>query len=931
MIALQTRAMRTACSVALIVGLAWCSPLSRRASARARSSDARLESRARFALNLKAPHEPGELVVKLRDATSKAATRAIESLGCRMEERNAAVPSLVRVAGDDDARMVSLASALEREPDVEYVEPNYLYFEQTSPNDSQYSQQWGLHQSSGIDIGAEQAWERTTGSDDVVVGVIDSGMDIKHKDLKDNLYKNPGEIPGNNIDDDGNGYIDDVNGWDAVTDSGAVKDQDGHGTHVSGTVGARGNNSEGVTGVNWRVKLLPLRFITVRSGSLFDAIQCIDYAVRLRTSGVNLRVLNNSWGGGPYTQALYDAIKRANDAGIVFVCAAGNDASDSDSLPSYPASYEVPNVISVGAMSRGDFAASFSNFGKRSVDVFAPGEDILSTLPGDGYGSFSGTSQASPHVAGIGGLIVAASPTSSVAQIKARILGGAVSDHFASSLCLTGGRVSAAISLKPDATPPESLSDFHLAAVTRSTVLVNWTAVGDDGTSGKAAYYDIRWSTSPITTQSFEDAIQLDDTRVPLAAGQQEAAVVRGCFTADQPVYVAMRVFDKGGNFAESATLMAVPTGGLQLFSLGPGPADDGSLGTPLNLKGDDKALALDLPFDFPYFGASYRTVYVSTNGLVSFGGAVLTPSGNRSDLGALSAIAPLWLDLTTAGSLVSNEDVYMKSTATSVTLRWIAEIFFDSKPPLGVQPVTFAVTLHADGSIDYVYGPGNNRDLQAGGSNPIVGFSDGGCSASVLDGYSSQPSLADAPALTLRPATEPGDEAPIVTSSTTTPSGVETTTLQFTVTARGANGETPSLVAALPRNATFDAGTGAVRFTPDSGQNGPVPFVFTATGVGGITSRTVVANVLDNPDLPQVKFIEYKKKKVIFDGSGFRVGASVEIDGAGVADAKSLKKSPATRITSKSATASLTAPGLHTVVVVNPDGRRSGPYFVVR
>jgi subtilisin family serine protease len=888
-------------------------------------------SESRFALRFKAPHVPGELVVKLRDASSLSASKAIAALDLHVEERNVAVPSLLRLAGGgDDATAVRAAAELSANPDVAYVEPNYLFFEQSAPNDPQYRNQWGLRNSSGIDIGAEQAWDRTTGSDDVVVGVIDSGMDIRHKDLRDNLYHNPNEIPDNGVDDDHNGYVDDVNGWDAVTDTGTIKDEDSHGTHVSGTVGARGNNSEGVVGVNWRVKLLPLRFIKVHDGSLFDAIQCIDYAVKLRTSGVNLRVLNNSWGGGPFVSSLDDAIRRANAAGILFVCAAGNDSSDNDALPSYPASYESPNVISVGAMTKADFQAGFSNFGKRSVDIFAPGEDILSTLPNDNYGTFSGTSQASPHVAGIAALVAAARPDASVAEMKARVLGSSVADRFATNACLTGGRASAANALRTESTPPGALSDFRLQTVSRSTIVVAWTSVGDDGSDGTATYYDVRWSTSQITAASFDTAAQLSDSRMPLRPGQAETAIVRGCFPADAPVFVAMRVYDKAGNYSQSATLTAEPTGAIERFAVAPGPAASFDLGTPLDLKGDDLVKSVDLAFDFPYYGASYRTVYVSTNGLVTFDGPVATPFGSRADLAGLSAIAPLWYDLTTKGSLVPSEDVYLDANAASATFRWVAEPFFDpASTPTDLQPVTFAVTLHADGKIDVAYGPGGNRGLRSGGSLPVVGTSDGGCAVGILDAYTGVDSLASAPSFTLDPTPRDADGAPSL--SVSPPTAREGLPSQFVVAATVSGGGPVALSAALPRNATFDAASGVVRFTPDSTQEGPVQFVFTATASSGASAtKSVVVNVVDDGNLPEVRFIQVKKK-ITFNGIGFRIGARVEVDGSDVGDAKGSKKAPSSKITSANARAPLSTPGAHTVVVVNPDGTRSGPFFTFR
>jgi subtilisin family serine protease len=883
----------------------------------------------------KQPHVPGELIVKVREGATKAGLDAIEQSGMFIVDSGLLASSvkLVRATASTDAEATLQAEAaldaLSRNPAVEYAEPNYLMHTMATPNDPRFSQQWGLENGSGADISAPQAWDRTTGSEDVVIGVIDSGMDITHVDLKDNLFKNSGEIAGNNIDDDANGYIDDVNGWDAVTDTGRMRDEDGHGTHVSGIVGARGNNGEGVAGVNWKVKLLPLRFITVRSGATFDAMQCIDYATNLRNRGVNLRVLNNSWGGGGFSAALADTIKRANTAGILFVCAAGNEATDSDSVPNFPSGYEVANVISVGAMTRSNFQAGFSNYGRRSVDVFAPGDGILSTTPGNSYASFSGTSQASPMVAGIAGLILAAHPEATVPELKARILGSVQKEGFASSLCLTGGRVDAQAAIRSESGAPATVSDFRLTTVSRSTIALAWTAVGDDGTTGTAAYYDLRWSTDEITTSSFDVANQISDTRVPLRAGETERAVIKGCFAEGQAIHVALRVYDKAGNRSQSSTLVAEPSGDILNFTLAPGP-DEFVLGTPLNLKGDDKAATVDLPFDFPFYGASFRTAYVSTNGVVTFDAPFVTSTGSRSDLAAVNGLAPLWFDLRTDGSQ-PGEDVYVTSSGDELTLRWVAEPFYPAgEAPKEIPQVSFAVTLHANGSVDYVYGPAGNDGLRLGSATPVVGVSDGGCVNLVLDAYSGRDSLKNAPAVTFVPGT-PIVGNPPVFSSQSLSSANEGLLKQFTVTASDPEGTPVTIVAALPRNATFDAATGAVRFTPDSAQDGVVQFVFTATdGSGASTSRTVALTVLDNGNLPEVNVIT-TKKKITFIGIGFRVGARIEIDGTFLGDAKNSKNSPATKITSGSAKAALSTPGLHTVIVENPDGTRSGPFFTIR
>src|SRR5918999_1287399 len=266
------------------------------------------------------------------------------------------------------------------------------------------------------DADAPEAWNTGTGTAATVVAVIDEGVDVSHPDLRNNIWKNPGEVPGNGVDDDRNGYVDDVNGFDFANDDASVYDPDPidgsgdeHGTHVAGTIAAEGNNGAGITGVNWQAKVMALKFLGPNSGSTLDAVEAINYAV---AKGADIS--NNSWGyvGSP-SRSLKDAITRADNAGLLFVAAAGNggadgvgDDNDANSTnTNYPSSFSNPNIISVAATDNRDRLASFSNFGASTVDLGAPGVNVLSTLPGNRYGYYSGTSMATPHVTGVAALL----------------------------------------------------------------------------------------------------------------------------------------------------------------------------------------------------------------------------------------------------------------------------------------------------------------------------------------------------------------------------------------------------------------------------------------------------------------------------------------------------------------------------------------------
>ena len=333
-----------------------------------------------------------------------------DTLGANVAEKLPRGLSLVKLKEGKQLNLKALQSHLESGL-IDYIEPNYQFSIDAVPNDPRLDELWGMHnsgQSGGtadVDIDAAEVWDVSTGDEQIVVGVVDTGIDYNHPDLKANMWLNPGEIAGNGIDDDGNGVIDDLHGYNAINDSGDPFDDHSHGTHCAGTIAAVGNNEKGVVGVMWNAKLVALKFLSSSgSGYTSDAVKAIDYAIGLRQRGVNLRVLSNSWGGGGASQSLKDAISRANAAGILFVAAAGNSARDNDTSPTYPANYPVENVVSVAAVSRSGALAYFSNWGKSSVHLAAPGVQILSTVPNAGYSSFSGTSMATPHVAGVAAL-----------------------------------------------------------------------------------------------------------------------------------------------------------------------------------------------------------------------------------------------------------------------------------------------------------------------------------------------------------------------------------------------------------------------------------------------------------------------------------------------------------------------------------------------
>lgn len=425
--------------------------------------------------SFRAPYVPGEIIVKLKPQKANLFYNQVNKFGKLKRELNLLSGHFVVLKKSMNKDMDSVLDKLNKNPNVEYAEPNFIYsldntkvtmndYIKTKYNDislkktsdKYFSKLWGLKNTGnnepkptlsspgtqgvkGADINALKAWSITKGDKRIKIAVIDTGVDYNHKDLKNNMWVNQAEkngLPG--VDDDGNGYVDDIHGYDFANKDGDPMDGNDHGTHCAGTIAAE-HDTRGIAGVMADAQIVAVKFLTDEgSGKTDDAIAAVDYATK-----VGVDIMSNSWGGGAYSQALKDAIVRANNAGIIFTAAAGNSASNNNNTPQYPANYQVDNVISVAAHDINDKLADFSCFGSQTVHVAAPGENILSTTPGNTWQVFSGTSMATPHVSGVIGLYLARFGNQDPATLRDNLMKSSVYGVDYERKTISGGRVDA--------------------------------------------------------------------------------------------------------------------------------------------------------------------------------------------------------------------------------------------------------------------------------------------------------------------------------------------------------------------------------------------------------------------------------------------------------------------------------------------------------
>ncbi|MFA5506383.1 MAG: S8 family peptidase [Vulcanimicrobiota bacterium] len=529
-------------------------------------------------------HEPGEIILRTKPGSGLAiaSDSVVNDFGAKVLFQFD-TPKDIHKSDNGEFLHIKLPAgisvpeamaAMAKDDRVAFAEPNNRYglpevIEGDAPqtqgqgitNDPQVGQLYGLHntgQTGGkadADIDAPEAWATHTGrnqaSGGTLLAVIDTGIDYNHPDLKDNVWTNPGEIPGDGIDNDGNGVIDDVHGYNAFANTGDPMDGHSHGTHCAGTIAAKGNNGIGVAGVNHDANLMGVKiFNDAGSTNVAAIVRGIQYATKM-----GARITSNSWGGGASNKGIEQAFA---DSSALHIMAAGNSGSNNDARPHYPSSYEGDHIIAVAATDHNDNLARFSCYGATSVDIAAPGVNILSTVNGGGYKSYSGTSMATPHVAGAALLVADANPGINNADLRERLLGSADAKDQLAGKVVTGGRLNVAGAIaqpENDTLPPALPRDFGARSATPTSVVLGWTATGDDGWCGNATGYDVRVSDRPIVDGeaaegqvSFAAAPKIE-TGAAKETGQLESLTHNlEASESERKLYFALKVLDNVGN-----------------------------------------------------------------------------------------------------------------------------------------------------------------------------------------------------------------------------------------------------------------------------------------------------------------------------------------------------------------------------------------------
>ncbi len=636
-------------------------------------------------------YAPGELLVKYKQGIPTALQEAynVELGGVEIQEF-----PFIGVYHLEIPPHLTVEEAVKKfsaDPNVEYAEPNYIVYADSTPDDPRFSELWGLHntgQTGGItdaDIDAPEAWDIQTGSSNVVIAVIDTGVDYNHEDLSSNMWTNPGETPDDGIDNDGNGFVDDVFGWDFCNNDNDPFDDHSHGTHCAGTIGAVGNNSTGVVGVNWTVRIMALKFLSAGgSGSTADAISCIEYATNMGAD-----IMSNSSGGGGFSQALKDAITAAHDAGILFVASAGNAGTDNDGDPHYPSSYDVPNIIAVAATDHDDELASWSCYGATSVDLAAPGVSILSSIPGNSYGSKSGTSMATPHVAGLAGLVLSQFPALDNLAVKYNILNNVDVLSDLSGKILTEGRINAYNSLTSSETQINVIIEnpgSNFAVPMDSSTLIKAAVTQERGPAVTEAVVTASFSNGDPDITLYDDGNHNDNGSGDGIYANDWTPGSSGSVTIT--VSASKAGFTSGSDTVTGTVIISYSYDDTVTYDW-----IDATVGTDTGITGDDSYATINIGFDFTFYENTYSSVKVSSNGYLTFGadGTDYSNDPIPSTTDPDDFIAPFWDDLYPPGGGAICYLLSGTSPNRKLTIEWYEIPHYSYRS----GAVTFEVTLY--------------------------------------------------------------------------------------------------------------------------------------------------------------------------------------------------------------------------------------------
>ena len=763
---------------------------------------------------------PDELIVGFNAGVSETAqSDALAQAGAT--NKKAFKQIRARLVHGPGKKLTEVEKALANDPRVAYVEPNYVVSTSVVPNDPQFSQLWGMNntgQTGGTadaDIDAPEAWDVETGSPNVVVAVIDTGVDFSHPDLAQQQWVNPGENCGSSdptiscaqrsdgVDDDHDGYVDDWRGWDFLNHDNDPTDDNNHGTHVSGTIGAVGNNGVGVAGVDWNARIMALKFLGSNgSGSDADAISAVLYA-----ADHGARVASNSWGGAPFDQGLIDAIAYGASKGMLFVAAAGNDGVNMDVSPEYPAAFDSDALVSVAATDSSDQMAYFSNYGATTVDLAAPGVGILSTTPGNTYQSFSGTSMATPHVSGAAALVMSHFPGATLYGTKALLMRSADPKSNLSGTSVTGGRLNVFNAVSCSSSPEVVLSAPANGFAAGLGDVVPIKVIGANCASAAGlGHVTVTVNGSPVSLSaaSPDNALYTGSYTATTSGAQTVTATVSvGGSTATQTVT---------GTAAANYTCTDVPDSWVDARPGGkvPGGASDS----------DDGFTPLTITFPFTYYGQTYTVVNVSSNGFLTLGSSAGADAfGNTAIPNSASpngVLAAFWDDLNPA----SAGDVYAGVAGSApnrvLYVEWYGVPHFNFGPS---GTATFEVSLHeSTGEIRYHWLDtdfGDSRWDTGASATAGVERADGTMGRQIS--YN-QRLLTNDRAVSCTPTTTPPPSPPSITTTTL----ADATNTQGYNASLAATGGTPPYAwsiqsGALPNGLSLNSSTGALSGTPSA------------------------------------------------------------------------------------------------------------------